>query len=107
MVLLLELRRPYSSTYWTNIADRAVPFLGLIEHTNLVPAERYPARYLYVSNYVAADEPIARMSADDLLAHCLPALQANYSARLGREVAEHIARDKLGVSTTVPNTIDA
>ncbi|MEK7864106.1 MAG: FAD-dependent oxidoreductase, partial [Chloroflexota bacterium] len=164
VVLLLELRRPYSSTYWTNIADRAVPFLGLIEHTNLVPAERYPARYLYVSNYVAADEPIARMSADELLAHCLPALQAirpgfsrgdvlrhwsfredaaqpvprvgnrhrilpfsprpgfyvanttqiypedrgtNYSARLGREVAEHIAKDRLGVSTTVPNTIDA
>jgi protoporphyrinogen oxidase len=75
VVLLLELRRPYSPTYWTNIADPSVPFLGLIEHTNLVPADRYPARYLYVSNYVAATDPRARMSTEQLLAHCLPALQ--------------------------------
>ena len=74
VVLLLELRRPFSDTYWVNIADRAIPFLGLIEHTNLVPAERYPARYLYVSNYVAAGDPTARMSADELLAHYLGAL---------------------------------
>ncbi len=163
VVLLLELRRPYSSTYWINIADRAVPFLGLIEHTNLVPAERYPARYLYVSNYVSADDPIVRMSADELLTHCLGALAAirpgfsrgdvlrhwsfredaaqpvprvgnrhrilpfntpragiyianttqiypedrgtNYSARLGLEVAEHIANDARGISTAVADTI--
>jgi protoporphyrinogen oxidase len=151
VVLLLELRRPYSPTYWTNIADTNVPFLGLIEHTNLVPAERYPARYLYVSNYVAAGDPLTRMNADELLRHYLAALGqmnprfdqhdvlrywsfreeaaqpvprvgnrhrilpfasprrglylanttqiypedrgTNYSARLGREVAEHIAAD--------------
>jgi protoporphyrinogen oxidase len=151
VVLLLELRRPYSATYWTNIADVNVPFLGLVEHTNLVPAERYPARYLYVSNYVAPGDPLTRMNAEELLSHYLAALAqmnprfdqkdvlrywsfreeaaqpvprignrhrilpfasprrglylanttqiypedrgTNYSARLGREVAEHIAAD--------------
>lgn len=74
VVLLLELRSPFSKTYWTNIADRGIPFLGLIEHTNLVPAGRYPARYLYVSNYVSHGDPIVRMSDEELLAHYLPAL---------------------------------
>jgi protoporphyrinogen oxidase len=44
VVLLLELRRPYSDVYWMNVADMEVPFLGMVEHTNLVPADRYPAR---------------------------------------------------------------
>jgi len=75
VVLLLETPRPFSQTYWTNVADRSIPFLGLIEHTNLVPAERYPARYLYVSNYVGRDDPIARMSSDELLRHYASALK--------------------------------
>jgi len=74
VVLLLELRRPFSSTYWTNIADSKVPFLGLVEHTNLVPPERYPARYLYVSNYVADGHPLTNMNTDELLAHYVAAL---------------------------------
>lgn len=69
VVLLLELRRQYSGTYWVNVGESEVPFLGLVEHTNLVPAERYPARYLYVSNYVAADDPLTQLSTDALLAH--------------------------------------
>lgn len=71
IVLLLELRRPFSETYWVNVGEADVPFLGVVEHTNLVPAERYPARYLYVSNYVAADDPLTRLDTDALLAHYL------------------------------------
>jgi protoporphyrinogen oxidase len=75
VVLLLELRRPFSDAYWTNVADTTVPFLGLVEHTNLVPADRYPAKYLYVSNYVTADDPLARMNSDDLFRHYVAALR--------------------------------
>jgi protoporphyrinogen oxidase len=74
VVLLLELRRPFSDTYWTNVGDPTVPFLGLIEHTNLVPAERYPARYLYVSNYVDPSDPLVACSTDELLRAYLPSL---------------------------------
>lgn len=69
VVLLLELRRQFSGTYWVNVGESEVPFLGLVEHTNLVPAERYPARYLYVSNYVAAGDPLTELDTDGLLAH--------------------------------------
>ena len=83
VVLLLELARPFSATYWTNVGDRSIPFLGLIEHTNLVPAERYPARYLYVSNYVDASDPLTSLSTDELLRAYLPSL-----ARISRGFGE-------------------
>jgi len=75
VVLLIEMRRAYLDVYWMNVADMDVPFLGMVEHTNLVPADRYPARYLYVSNYVAPDDPLTRLGPDALLQHYLAALK--------------------------------
>ena len=75
VVLLLELRRAYLDVYWMNVADMDVPFLGMVEHTNLVPAERYPARYLYVSNYVAPDDPLTKLGPEALFQHYLAALK--------------------------------
>lgn len=75
VVLLLELATPFGDAYWTNIVDPAMPFLAVVEHTNLVPAERYPARYVYVSSYVAPDAEIVSLSTDALLRHCLPGLR--------------------------------
>ena len=75
VVLLLELRRPLTTTYWLNNADRTMPFLGVIEHTNLVPPERYPARYVYVSNYVAAGDSLASLTTDEIVARYVPALK--------------------------------
>ena len=39
VVLLLELDRPFTGTYWINVADPRVRALGIVEHTNLVPRE--------------------------------------------------------------------
>lgn len=75
VVLLLELSRQFTRTYWTNIADPAIPFLGVIEHTNLVPADRYAARYVWVSHYVSKRDPIRALTADALLARSMPGLR--------------------------------
>jgi protoporphyrinogen oxidase len=75
--LLLELDRPFSSFYWTNVTDPRVPFLGLIEHTNLVSPDRYGGRrFLYVANYVERGDPLLELDADGLLAHYLGGLRA-------------------------------
>jgi protoporphyrinogen oxidase len=75
VVLLLELAAPLTATYWINVADPRVAALGIVEQTNLVPRERYPASYVYVGNYVSNDDPLAALSTDDLLAHHLPGLR--------------------------------
>ena len=44
---LLELDRPLSGYYWTNVTDRlGLGCVGIIEHTNFIPAERYGGRSL-------------------------------------------------------------
>jgi protoporphyrinogen oxidase len=73
---LLELERSLTPYYWLNIADPAMPFGGLIEHTNYIPAERYGGRIvLYISNYLYADHPLYRSSKRDVIAAYTPALK--------------------------------
>jgi protoporphyrinogen oxidase len=76
LCLLLELDRPFSGFYWTNVADRELPFVGLIEHTNFVEPERYGGRrFLYVANYLEHGHELLGLDADALLKRYLPGLQ--------------------------------
>ncbi len=76
LCLLLELDRPFGEAYWTNIADRDLPFVGLIEHTNFVEPEHYGGRrFLYVANYLAPGDPLLELDADALLAAYAPGLR--------------------------------
>ena len=76
LCLLLELDRPFSGFYWTNVADRELPFVGLIEHTNFVEPERYDGRrFLYVANYLEHGHELLALDADALLERYLPGLQ--------------------------------
>ena len=66
--LVLELDRRFSPYYWTNVADPRLPFVGLIEQTNLVPPDEYAGRrFLYVANYVERSDPLYSMGLDEVL----------------------------------------
>ena len=76
LCLLLELDRPFSDFYWTNVADRELPFVGLIEHTNFVEPEHYGGRrFLYVANYLEHGHELLGLDADGLLERYLPGLR--------------------------------
>jgi protoporphyrinogen oxidase len=73
---LLELEQSLTPYYWLNIADPEMPFGGLIEHTNYIPADRYGgATILYISNYLFADHPMYRASKKEVIAAYIPALK--------------------------------
>ena len=75
--LLLELDRPFSPYYWINVADRALPFVGLIEHANFVEPERYGGRrFLYVANYLPHGHELLDLDADTVLARYESGLRA-------------------------------
>ncbi|MDP7469544.1 MAG: amine oxidase, partial [Dehalococcoidia bacterium] len=75
LCLLLVLSRRFMPFYWLNTGD-AMPFVAVVEHTNLVPAERYQGKHLlYISNYVASDNPLIAVDAEGLLEHYLPHLR--------------------------------
>jgi protoporphyrinogen oxidase len=75
VVVIVELEHPLTGIYWMNIADRSVPFLGIIEHTNLMPRELYGGNYVaYLTNYLDRDDALYRMSQDELVDTYLPHL---------------------------------
>ena len=68
VVMILEMTHPLTDVYWMNIADHEVPFLGLIEHTNLMPKELYGgSNVLYLTNYVERQSELFLMSDEELL----------------------------------------
>jgi protoporphyrinogen oxidase len=73
LCLLLELDRPFSPFYWTNVADRELPFVGLIEQTNLISYGG--RRFLYVANYLEHGHELLSLDADALLERYLPGLR--------------------------------
>jgi protoporphyrinogen oxidase len=77
LCLLLEIDRQFSPIYWINIADTSLPFVGLIEQTNLLEPARYGGRHLlYVANYVAPGDPLLGLDPDALLETYEPGLRA-------------------------------
>ncbi len=75
-VLLLVSKHSLSRIYWMNIADRTMPFVGVIEHTNYVPPSEYQGRHLiYVSNYLESSDPQYEMKASDLFELYFPHLK--------------------------------
>lgn len=76
LCLLLEVDRRVLPFYWSNVGDAGVPFIGAVEHTNLVPPERYDGRrFLYLANYLASDDPLLALDPDELLAAYAPGLR--------------------------------
>ena len=76
LCLLLELDRRFSDYYWTNVADRDLPFVGLIEHTNFIDPARYDGRrFLYVANYLEHGHDLLGLDPDALLDRYLPGLR--------------------------------
>ncbi|MEO7918353.1 MAG: FAD-dependent oxidoreductase, partial [Thermoanaerobaculia bacterium] len=72
---VLELDRPLTPYYWLNIADREMPFGGVIEQTNFLPEDTYGGRrVVYLSDYVLPEDPKWRMKDEELWALYLPAL---------------------------------
>ncbi len=60
-------RRPLTPFYVVNIADRRVPFTGVIGMSNLVaPQETAGLHLTYLPKYVLADDPLLRASDDQV-----------------------------------------
>lgn len=76
VLLILVLDRPLSQIYWLNVADRSIPFVGVIEQTNMVGPEHYGGKHIvYLSNYLHRDHPLYKFEHKELLKEYLPHLR--------------------------------
>ena len=76
VLMVLVMDRPFTEKYWMNIADPDMPFVALIEHTNIISKELYGGKHiLYISNYPSRDSDMYKMSPDNLMDLFVPHLQ--------------------------------
>lgn len=76
VLVILVLDRPLTNVYWLNVADRSIPFVAAIEHTNLIGPEHYGGKHIvYLSNYLSTEHPMFRMGHDEILREYLPHLR--------------------------------
>jgi len=76
VLVVLVLDRSLSKHYWMYVGDRSIPFLGIIEHTNLIPAEHYGGGHIvYLTNYLERNSRLYQMSAEELYREYLPHLK--------------------------------
>jgi protoporphyrinogen oxidase len=67
--LILSLDRPLTDVYWIGVNEPDMPFLAVVEHTNLVDPSEYGGRHLvYLGNYRPHDDPIFTASKEEVLA---------------------------------------
>ena len=76
ILMILVLREPLSEMYWLNVADRTIPFVGVIEHTNLLGADHYDGNHIvYLSNYLTNRNPLYELNEEELLRSYQPHLK--------------------------------
>ena len=74
--LVLLLDRSLSETYWLNVNDANMPFLGVIEHTNMIAPENYGGCHVvYVPKYLPNDSDLFAMGPEEVLDAFMPGLQ--------------------------------
>jgi protoporphyrinogen oxidase len=67
--LILSLDRQLTGEYWIGNNEPEIPFLAVVEQTNMVPPTEYGGRHLvYLGNYRPHDDPLFGWSTDETIA---------------------------------------
>lgn len=93
--LVLFLKKSLSEYYWINVADPSCPFVGVIEHTNLIPSSEYSdLSIVYIPRYLEREDPYFRMSEEQTLDRYLPWLERIFKGFNGEMIADaKVCRD--------------
>ncbi len=76
--LVLELNHKFlpQNIYWLNINDYNLPFLAVVEHTNMINTKNYNnSTIVYVGNYLPTNHRYFRLSPKQLLSEYLSGLK--------------------------------
>jgi protoporphyrinogen oxidase len=88
--LVLLLDRSLSETYWLNVNDPGFPFVGVIEHTNLVSETNYGDMHVvYLSRYITSEHQDYRLPDGEYLLKCLASLKQMFPEFNEAWIKEH------------------
>lgn len=66
LCLLLELSKSLSSYYWITVSQKDIPFVLMIEHTNLVGMKEYGSHIVYLSRYLDPENQLFNASDNEI-----------------------------------------
>lgn len=76
IAVIWVLKHSLSPIYWLNIADSDIPFLLVLEQTNLVSPSEYGGKHVvFTANYVTKDDYRWGMTADEIVREYIPHLR--------------------------------
>lgn len=77
VVLILETKQPIlDKTYWLNICTSKLPLMIVAQHTNFIDKKHYGGNHLaYAGWYVDRDDPLLKMSKDEIVDFTVPHLK--------------------------------
>ena len=73
LCLVLRLRDSLSPHYWTTVCD-SLPFVVVVEHTNLVGPRGYNGHIVYLSRYLDISDPVWTQSDGEIYRHFIQGL---------------------------------
>lgn len=79
LCLVLRLRNSLSPYYWTTVCDD-LPFVVVVEHTNLTGPDSYGGHVVYLSRYLDVSHPLWIQSDGDIFRQFTEALRSMYPA---------------------------
>lgn len=65
LCMVLRLKRSLSEYYWTSVCDD-LPFVVVVEHTNLASMRKYGGNVIYLSKYLDITDPLWTQSDSDI-----------------------------------------
>lgn len=66
--MILELKQSLSPYYWITVADKDLPFVLVIEQTNLIKNHRYGSHIVYLSRYLDPSNALFQKDNDSIQA---------------------------------------
>jgi len=88
--LILLLDRSLSETYWLNVNDPGFPFVGVIEHTNLVSETNYGDMHVvYLSRYIVSEHEDYGLPDGEYLSRSVASLKQMFPEFKEEWVKEH------------------
>lgn len=65
LCMVLRLKKSLSKYYWTTVCDH-LPFVVVVEHTNLTSLRKYGGHVVYLSRYLDISDPLWTQSDSDI-----------------------------------------
>lgn len=87
LCLVLRIRKSLSPYYWTTVCDN-LPFVVVIEHTNLTGTEAYGGSVLYLSRYLDVSDPMWIQSDGEIFRQFIEGLKTMYPGFDGTDVMD-------------------